>query len=455
MNFMVEKHKGMSIGGWGFPLLIGVIVECVFIVGALGGGMPATIVGVLFLAMYCCVAPIEKAFLVFLLTIPNQRMVVLGESTISLLNLVVCVLLVRVCSSSMRRNFLFWVVSSLMGSLSLLVFFQNGSWIGIVLFVKVWMEFLLFTDIFKKRVGDSNWFWLCTIFYVVGGLLMGVAEVLAPSDEVGIGRLGMDSGFNGPNMMGNRFSFGIAMLLLVLTVYVIRVVPKITLAGCALGLLCLGLLTASRAFLLSLSSVCAGYLLCSAFSISRWKIMLSMLGAFTGVILFAICFPDSPLGQIWDYLIARIENPRGGDVSNGRLSIWAGYWEVYTSSFGNIMWGTSGDPRIYGMEATHNAYLSTLVGWGILGTTFFLVALFSLFRELYVEYKVRYGKPTLLGAMCVCLLLLNWMTLTNLTDMNAIACMFLSLCALFVEGMGKQSASHCQVITYPNLRKIK
>lgn len=454
MPLPFEQLKPMSGIRWIeylAPFLCGGIVEVLFVLGATLLGWEATLLGLLIFAFYCVCAPVEKGLLVFLMLLPNQRMATLGDSNITVLNLAVLILCVKSLPLILKgRSFVFLFFSLIFSVFTVLRAYQTTSLTGLLLFFKILIELFLFAAIFGRTVKNRYWFFLCALFYVAGSIIMGVGEVFRGEELDSVSRLGMgENRVNDPNIMGNSFSFSIAMILLILSAYKGKLVLKFFLEIAMCVLLILGILTVSRAFFLAVVLTFLGYTCVNLFNGKQIKNILLISTIVGFLIVLSVCAPDAPLGRATEYLQERILTPRKDDISGGRFDIWAEYWDLFTKDIGSILFGIEDNRRTYGLMATHNAFLGTLTSNGLAGCVCLLVMLGSLFRELYLRYKCVYGKPSLLGAMLVCLLFVNWMTLSNLLDMNSIACMFIACSALFIQQYQKD-----YILPPPGFRKL-
>lgn len=417
------------------PLAFAILIEGCFVAGVLGGGAFVSLGGAAVFALLSFLAPVDVAVLVFLCLLPNQRMAVLEWSNISLLNVGVLILGLRMLTDFKSRPFSFWGASLLLVILSAIVCYTTKSFTRPILFLKIFVELAVFASIFFRKANDPYWFFKCGLFFSLGAVFMGGIEFLRGADSSSVARLGVgDELYNNPNMMGNTFSFAFAAILLIFSYYRSRFLLKMSMIGGMLLLVVLGVFTGSRAFFLAMAAIFFGYFFVNMSSGRAWKGVFFSVFVGVLVVVFSIAFPESFLGRAWENSIDRIVDPRGGDISGGRFEIWNEYWTVYTSNMWNILWGASEDPRLYYMEAMpHNAFLSMLVGWGVMGCSLWLVLLFSVFRQLYVRMKQLYGNPSVVGLMLPCLIVLHAMTRTNLLDMTTVALMFVGCIGLFIK----------------------
>lgn len=438
-NLQTLNHRRNSLLGInGFRLIcVAVLIEFFFVGATMGLGITSTLLGIAVFAVFSCLAPIESVVLVFLFLLPNQRMAVFDGSNISLLNVGVVILVFRNLSTVFRCPSAFLFYGGLLGALSVVISFSATEYSRIIVFGKVIVEFIMLYLVFSNKTRDSSWFGRCILFFSLGALLLGGIELFRGGAALAErGRLGIteDDFYNNPNMMGNTFAFAIGGLFLLFNFYNLRLKEK---AGILLLIgmfITLGVISGSRAFFLAVVALWGGYFLVNISSPKQWKGLAVLFAVAFGIVCVAHIFPNTFLGQIWQNALERIFNPRGGDISGGRFDLWSEYWDIYTSSVYNIFWGASEDRRMLAMDLLpHNAFLTLLVNWGIFGVSLWIIAIFSLFRALYIQLKGIYGNPSVVGMMLFGLIVLFAMTRTNLFDMTTIAQMFCACFALFIK----------------------
>lgn len=95
-----------------------------------------------------------------------------------------------------------------------------------------------------------------------------------------------------------------------------------------------------------------------------------------GIVLILVLIANGTIQiSFVNKLLDRIINPRRGDISNGRFTLWAGYID-YLRTHKNIMWFGYGKTLIEGIRTTtsmtsnmaHNMFIEQLTMYGIVGT---------------------------------------------------------------------------------------
>ena len=90
-----------------------------------------------------------------------------------------------------------------------------------------------------------------------------------------------------------------------------------------------------------------------------------------------------------DKLIDRIINPRRGDVSNGRFSLWIGYINCLKNNSKMLIFG-HGSPLVDGIKAinektsnvAHNLYIEQMVMYGIVGNIIIILLYLSSYNKI-------------------------------------------------------------------------
>lgn len=135
--------------------------------------------------------------------------------------------------------------------------------------------------------------------------------------------------------------------------------------------------------------------ICALISTSRTALLVAAIGAvwtllfvnengavarkgiaFLGAILILTLIANGTIRVSFvDKLVDRIVNPRRGDVSNGRFTLWAGYIN-YLKQHKNVLWFGYGKTLIEGITTTtsslsnvaHNMFIEQITMYGIVGT---------------------------------------------------------------------------------------
>lgn len=135
--------------------------------------------------------------------------------------------------------------------------------------------------------------------------------------------------------------------------------------------------------------------MCALISTSRTALLIATIGAvwtllfinenvmiarkgiiFLVIVLILILIANGTIRVSFvDKLVDRIINPRRGDVSNGRFTLWAGYMN-YLKQHKSVLWFGYGKPLIEGITTStsslsnvaHNMFIEQITMYGILGT---------------------------------------------------------------------------------------
>lgn len=203
----------------------------------------------------------------------------------------------------------------------------------------------------------------------------------------------------------------------------------------ALLLIVSGLMTQSRSFLLCL-------LITVSFTIfhllgakqNRGKIY-NLAGVFLIVAVIVAFTLNTFLSEILNSVLLRVMEPRQDDISGGRLLLWATYYDYLVASADIMLFGIGTEiamDQVGVDQVAHNAFLETIIGWGLLGFSIILISLISVVRGICIVKRYRgFSVVGLIGVLPIIVLLTVSMTGHGLLSIGFITQMIIGSLAIY------------------------
>lgn len=212
-----------------------------------------------------------------------------------------------------------------------------------------------------------------------------------------------------------------------------------------------GLMTGSRGFLLATIFGLAVFLTASIFGKKEKKVvLLILLGLLVIIVMYylKVAFVVS----VYDATIGRTFNLNQGygasaymDATSGRVFLWNYYWEMIKNNKATFFFGNGFynyhliENGGYGQVA-HNAYISSIIGLGLVGSIALLLLYFSMVRSNFYLNRTREHRVFLTILLVV---LVELFFLDGILDARVVAFLatFISLFHIYLGKNNRQRAS--------------
>ncbi|WP_438296702.1 O-antigen ligase family protein [Sporosarcina sp. FA15] len=388
--------------------------------------------GALILIISCFFLNSEHLIYLVVFLLANQRIIVFPQSDVTLINIIIVIALIKVLLLYKKQIVIPDIIIFLVFILySLFTVFLSGSISNVFIGLKSTLLFITLLYIFKQNTNNINWYYNLVMYFSIGCIISGTFGFIINGGSMFGENIRFDpGGDNNSNIFGTMLSFAIANLL------VITLLNKkfsLTVSIFIMLLLTFGFMTQSRSFMLATSIT---FLYIVIVSLTNNKLNKKYLYATIFIILctmvYMILNQDTILSKIFNSTMDRIINPRGDDISGGRLEIWTNYLDILFSNNTYLFWGM-GDYKSYGLTVVaHNAFIEVVVSWGVIG----LLIIISLF--IYVWYNLSriwlnkgHIKNGLVAYAPLVVVIITSMTGHSLLGIGVIVQIFISIQALY------------------------
>lgn len=412
MNIVNKKDDLRSLFS---VFILGFIVELLFYVDVMINNALINYFAVfLFLCSFVFLKRDQYIYFIFLL-IPNQRLLVLGDSTTSILNLGFFFIFIVF----LLKNRLGVFPRSFFPQLLVLIFYGiiisviNNSFNELLIIIKLLLVGVaLFIEFHNADFQKTKNAIIC---FIVGIFIMSIISLTLGSSTSTERFQGGE--LNEPNYIGTICSFGLAVLLVISKKINVKKLIVIIVTGV---IILVGLLTQSRSFVLSLSLIISVYFI------------LNLKNRFFSTIIIISCSAIFLMGYLISFyesnpilqaINSRIINPRGDDVSGGRLELWDIYYNLIVSNDKSILFGMGSDAmQKFNLEqVAHNAFLEDFVTFGFVGVLLIYTFLYFIYK------KIKYKNASLFLLLPLIIFLLNSMTLHSFLGMGGLVQLFIGL----------------------------
>lgn len=216
--------------------------------------------------------------------------------------------------------------------------------------------------------------------------------------------------FSGLNSDPNYYSINLCVVisgLLILTNYK-RIQNRAMAYGLAAILVCFGLMTVSKSFLLMLAVLLA-WMVVLGLRQRRYGLAILVLLAGGVLVMLAVSGKVHSLNLVLDRLF---QSDGTTDWSTGRLSIWERYFTYFREHLPGLFFGYGIGCGYIGFAA-HNTYIELLGSLGVVGSVIFLVLLVCLFKG---DRSFRHcaGNYLILGVLLIMYTFLSMLTWLDL-----------------------------------------
>lgn len=351
------------------------------------------------LPMFLCVSLDSKdTFLLIGMLLPANRVLTLGGCSVLIL-----IALVTVLKEFFRRD-LFVSRKILFASLTFVLYVcivsQGGQLFGAAKIILMLFYFLI-----VLQHADAKQLLAEQVSSIAFGIIMGSAMnmLVASSGSSGVSRFRI--GENGGNVLGIECGI-LAVCLLVMLLQGLGNIFWMCIE--LIAVLFIGLMTASKSFLLALLIGGIWILLFIIYKSTTKQMRIVMFGIFGLAVGFILLFAMG--GAFYSYcaqMLHRIINPTRGDISNGRIAIWTQYFEVFQNHpqyfwFGNLNY------LLFGIEwVAHNMIIEQIAEYGIIGSVILVYLYVRVFKELNRTNQCRYKMLAMTAAPLIAFLVVS------------------------------------------------
>jgi len=329
--------------------------------------------------------PAEKIIGLIVLLLPNQRFFVFDIGGASMLNILIIEALFshlifktsRVKILLRTQPYIFFVVMLVIYFIQYVI--RYGTYEDISFAIKFLIMSMLSVLLLEKNMNRHH---LINLGYLyVLGCILGAATGIINTGSFDLSIRFATNEYTSPNNTGATAAFGVAFLLTLSSIRRYNLHSTILL----ILLVAIGLLTQSRAFLLSML-ICGFIYLCFGSVGKRGIITVfkKMTYAVSLVLIFMLLLYFTPLGGVCELAIDRVINPNRGDISGKRLFLWIFYFEQWTSSLSSFLIGIGAFDiweRLGISNTAHNFLLEAAVSYGLIGLIIILGVYISIWHR--------------------------------------------------------------------------
>lgn len=387
----------MKATGIYLAIAFGIPIDILFYLANQRSSLLLAILGLLLIVISCFYKKGMSNLLLFVFLLPSQRLIAFPDSSISLLNVIIFLSIVIFTANKRSINLkastlYLWLCPAAYAALTYI--FSESIYDFIVgtklFFLLIYIWHFASLERYKASfsiVGEA---------YIAGCIVACIMAMI----EYNLGqRLS-----GGDNSDANIFAAYISFALSCIAVLLIsgRSRPLIG-VPIAIALIIFGLLTQSRSFLLCLGII-VGFSGAELFLSNRngVKALLSAAIFLVASTMLGLLLA-SQYQNLVDPAIERLINPRGGDVSGGRLLLWEIYIDYLLSGYQTLFFGVGSENamEVVGVDqVSHNALLELFIGWGVIGGMIVLMVLAHFSYKVYAKNsKVKIARMKIIGLL--------------------------------------------------------
>ncbi len=369
--FNKNKYEGSIL------VLIAIIIEIFFYLSESGFSV-MSYVGAVIILFSGLMLTLEKSTYLFFILVANQRLLVILDNDISLIN----ILIITIIFKQIQTNVIKFSISTILiivgfVAYSIIPSFVGSNYSNIILFVRVLALFIMLFNIRKYKNDKKEIYSRVLLYFSLGCIVMGVLGILFdPNFVLGTSYRFMGSALNNPNDFSMMLIFSVSVLSVY---YNINHNHRLEIFFIVLGLVFFGLLTQSRTFIFGLIIIIFWYLL---FTNKQLKFRKKNIGtSFIILLLIVVLVSISDFRIVFEVALDRIINPRQGDITGSRFELWGQYYDFLVNNPKYLFFGIGMNLDILKQVGinyvAHNFLIEHIVNWGIVG----LVISFILFRH--------------------------------------------------------------------------
>lgn len=323
----------------------------------------------------------ENVILLLGLLLPNNRILTLGSC--SVLTLLALLFLLKKFAQKklcIPKNIL--LISAIFIFYACVLsqgrqLFAAGKIILMLFFFLIVMQDIGIRKLFPSFLGS-----------VVGGITIGaVITILVDSSSITkISRFTI--GTSGGNILGIECgALAICLLIIILQGTENKILMYIQL----IPVLLIGLLTASKSFLLELAIGCAWIAIFLFIKSSKRQMRILTFGSLASILGCIVLFFASDMFENYCMLlIRRVISPHAGDISNGRFEIWSQYFKLFQTNLNSLLFGNVSYNQLGINYEAHNMIIEQIALYGIVGSVMLTYLYIKAFQELARRNQVHY-----------------------------------------------------------------
>jgi len=375
----------------------------------------------------------KSSLLLFFSLVPNQRLLVLDFSDISLINILIFIIIFKQFIIDKKTiEYLPLLLIFILYS-TMLVFF-GASFVKIFFAFRIVFLFLMLIKSKEEYINNSQDFKFLIYSFALGVLIMSYLGLFFdPNFEISTSYRFSGGEYNNPNDLSVILIF-ILSIILVLSDSPNLKLNKIFMVFSLVSILMFGFLTQSRTFLFGLVLALILFLVIIYKKIKKYMTLKNIIYILLIVILALYIFDFQSWSIIFQNAINRITDPRNDDVTNGRFQLWIQYYYYFLDNKFNFLIGsTLTTSEFYAIGITnvaHNSIIELIVEYGVIGSIiaifFFVNMIFSVFSNFKKFLSNKFY--SLIPLMVIILLSLSRHNPLNISFFTTF---FISLLAIF------------------------
>ncbi len=365
------------------------IIMCLMSMVSVFAGLYAQEIGSTFIKAAAIILPMlscvlldsKDTFLLIGMLLPANRVLTLGGCSVLIL-----IALVTVLKEFMTRDFFVSrkiLLASLIFVLYASIVSQGGQLFGAAKVI-----LMLFYFIHVLNHVDTKQLLTEQVSSIAFGIIMGSAMNMLVVSSGGSGVSRFRIGENGGNILGIECGI-LAVCLLVMLLQGLG--SNLWMCTELIVVLFIGLMTASKSFLLALLIGGAWILLFILYKSTTKQARIVVFGIFGLAVGFVMLLAMG--GTFYSYcvqMLHRIVSPAKGDISNGRIAIWMQYFEVF-QNHPRYLWLGNLNYLSFGIEwVAHNMIIEQIAEYGIIGSAILTYLYVRVFKELNKVNQCRY-----------------------------------------------------------------
>lgn len=431
-NFKVNKKEMILL------IMVGILIEILFYI-ANNGHSSLSYLGALLICIVSLGLDIKKNIFIFMLFVANQRILVLPNNDISLINIIMFTIVFKqVYFEKFRISYNTFFLISTFIIYSIIPSIIGHNFGIIIMAIKASLLILMLVNFRYSSNNLLELYLKCIMYFILGVIIMGIIGIIFDGDFV-LGTKYRFSGskLNNPNDFSMLVIFSMSLLLYIHNKMLInnKLFPI-----AILSLMFFGLITQSRTFVLGLAVIASFYLF--IFLKPKFKFSIKIKNIIQGVIfliiILIIMFTPFFTSAI-DASLERILNPRRGDISGSRFNLWIQYYELLITNIKYLLFGVGSSMDIlnnYGIDqVAHNFIIELIVDFGILGTLITYFLFYNLKNIIIGEHIKGFKIKHFIALMPMTVLLVLSLTRHSPLNISFIIQFTISCMVIFIENI--------------------
>jgi hypothetical protein len=340
-------------------------------------------IGILFLIVPTIFMGYRNNLLLFFSLVPNQRLLVLGISDISLINILIFIIAFK--QFFIYKKSIEYLAFLLIFILySTLLIFIGGPFINIFHAFRIVILFLMLIKSKDEYINHKEEFKLLLYSFIFGLIIMSYLGLLFdPNFEISTSYRFSGGEYNNPN--------DLSVILIVVSDFANLKINRIFLVVSIISLVMFGFLTQSRTFLFGLALAVVLLLIIIYRRFREYLKLKNILYILTIAILIFVILDTQSLILIFNNAINRIIDPKDEDITNGRIQLWIQYYHYFLDNKFNFLVGstlTQNEFYLLGIKnVAHNSIIELIVDYGLIGSTIALFFFINMITSVFTSFK--------------------------------------------------------------------